>query len=70
MTIARGSTGTWTKSSYSGGTGACVEVRCPVGNRLAVRDSKAPAGPHLTFPAAAWSVFLAALPPEKVPEGR
>ncbi|RKN37778.1 DUF397 domain-containing protein [Streptomyces hoynatensis] len=63
MTIARGSTGTWTKSTYSAGSGACVEVMSPARHRLAVRDSKVPAGPRLAFSAGSWSVFLAALPP-------
>ncbi len=52
---------TWTKSSYSGGNGACLEVTIPAGDLLAVRDSKAPAGPSLGFGAGSWSAFLAGL---------
>lgn len=39
----------WTKSSYSGGSGTeCVEVR-PLSDSVGVRDSKDPAGPILRF---------------------
>lgn len=48
----------WTRSSYSGGNGACLEVRTAAWDRLAVRDSKAPAGPRLRFEARAWSAFV------------
>ncbi|MGP4112154.1 DUF397 domain-containing protein [Streptomyces sp. 4N509B] len=48
----------WTRSSYSAGNGACVEVRAEMGERLAVRDSKAPAGPRLGFGARSWSAFV------------
>jgi hypothetical protein len=49
----------WTTSSYSGGNGACVEVRAEASRqRLAVRDSKASAGPRLGFDAGSWSAFL------------
>ncbi|MEV2247092.1 DUF397 domain-containing protein, partial [Streptomyces sp. NPDC049970] len=30
MAILQGATDNWTKSSYSGGNGACVEVKSPV----------------------------------------
>lgn len=53
---------TWRKSSYSGGGegNACVEIahRHP---HIAIRDSKAPARAHLTFPADAFAEFLTAL---------
>jgi hypothetical protein len=47
----------WRKSTYSGGQNDCVEVAdgLPV---VPVRDSKAPAGPALVFPAGAWSAFV------------
>jgi hypothetical protein len=49
----------WHKSSYSNGYGgACVEVADLDGER-AIRDSKNPTGPALTFPAAQWSAFTA-----------
>jgi hypothetical protein len=59
MAIRQGATDTWTKSSYSTGNGACVEVKSPVTTALAVRDSKVPEGPALAFPAQAWSAFVA-----------
>ncbi|TDC23380.1 DUF397 domain-containing protein [Streptomyces sp. 8K308] len=62
MAIEHGSTRTWTKSSYSGGNGACVEVKSPAREHLAVRDSKTPTGPRLRFAPASWSAFLDTLP--------
>lgn len=58
MAILQGATATWTKSSYSGGNGACVEVKSPVVPALAVRDSKVSGGPVLAFPADAWNAFV------------
>jgi hypothetical protein len=59
MAIQQGATETWTKSSYSTGNGACVEVKSPVPAAMAVRDSKVPQGPALAFPADAWNAFVA-----------
>jgi hypothetical protein len=51
---------TWRKSSFSGGGGGgCVEVAWP-NPRVAVRDSKHPTGPTLTFPPDRWTTFLRA----------
>ncbi|MGH3309839.1 MAG: DUF397 domain-containing protein [Streptomyces sp.] len=49
----------WHKSSHSDSEGsACVEVAtCP--SAVHVRDSKDPHGPQLTFPAPAWTPFIA-----------
>ncbi|MER7107344.1 DUF397 domain-containing protein [Streptomyces sp. NPDC000229] len=58
MAIIQGATDTWTKSSYSGGNGACVEVKSPVVASIAVRDSKAPAGPSITFVPESWNAFV------------
>ncbi|MEG3627287.1 DUF397 domain-containing protein [Streptomyces poriticola] len=58
MAILQGATDTWTKSSYSGGNGACVEVKSPAVTALVVRDSKTPEGPTLAFPTDAWTTFL------------
>ncbi|OKJ99610.1 MULTISPECIES: DUF397 domain-containing protein [unclassified Streptomyces] len=58
MAIIQGATETWTKSSYSGGNGACVEVKSPVVAAIAVRDSKVPAGPSITFVPESWNAFV------------
>jgi hypothetical protein len=58
MAIRQGATHSWTKSSYSTGNGACVEVKSPVREGLAVRDSKVEAGPTLAFPAGSWNAFV------------
>ncbi|OLT13720.1 DUF397 domain-containing protein [Pseudonocardia sp. CNS-139] len=51
---------TWRKSSYSNGTGECVEVAdLPTGS--AVRDTKHRSGPVLHFPAAEWRAFVTAV---------
>lgn len=50
----------WRKSSYSSGTGQCVEVAALPG-KVAVRDSKDPAGDVLVFTPAQWRAFLAAV---------
>jgi hypothetical protein len=49
----------WRRSSYSNGAGGmCVEV-APLGEGIAVRDSKNPTGPVLAFTGAEWDAFLA-----------
>ena len=48
----------WRKSSYSGSSGGdCVEV-AGLTPHIAVRDSKNPVGPHVTFSGTAWADFL------------
>ncbi|MFI0788101.1 DUF397 domain-containing protein [Streptomyces lydicus] len=58
MTVQPNSAFSWTKSSYSGGNGACVEIAAPTTAAIAVRDSKDPEGPRLTFINSAWSRFV------------
>lgn len=58
MAIVQGKTTDWTKSSYSCGSGACVEVMSPARDLLAVRDSKSPTGPRLGFGIGTWSAFV------------
>ncbi|WP_156727099.1 DUF397 domain-containing protein [Streptomyces apocyni] len=58
MAIQQGTTTTWTKSSYSTGNGACVEVKSPVLNSIAVRDSKVTGGPALAFGPDSWNTFI------------
>lgn len=52
----------WRKSSFSGGNGGgCVEVARNLPGVVAVRDSKDPAGPALTFQPGHWSAFMAGI---------
>ncbi|MER5862228.1 DUF397 domain-containing protein [Kitasatospora sp. NPDC002040] len=50
----------WRKSSYSNGSGGCVEPALNYAQThgvVPVRDSKDPTGPALIFPAEAWAAF-------------
>lgn len=49
----------WRKSSYSDGQANCVEVAAA--GVVAVRDSKSPNGPGLTFTPKAWRQFTGRL---------
>lgn len=49
----------WRKSGYSGGATNCVEVAGSLAPIVAVRDSKNPAAPALTFACGAWDAFTA-----------
>jgi hypothetical protein len=48
----------WRKSSYSGGSGNCVEVAGNLPGAVAVRDSKNPDGPALVVTPRAWQALL------------
>ncbi|MEV4489810.1 DUF397 domain-containing protein [Micromonospora coxensis] len=49
----------WRKSTKSGGNGgSCVEVADNLPGVVAVRDSKDPAGPVLTFDPQTWTAFV------------
>ncbi len=49
----------WVKSSYSGPTGGnCVEVAYLGNRRVAIRDSRIPAGQTLVFTARQWHDFI------------
>lgn len=61
MALHQGKTTRWTKSSYSGGNGACVEVASPTRDAVGVRDSKVPDGPRLRFRPEAWRGFVSAV---------
>ncbi len=48
----------WRKSSYSGGTGNCVEVTGSLSGAVGIRDSKNPEGPALVLTPRAWRAFI------------
>lgn len=50
---------TWTKSSYSGAIGNCVEVAKLAGGEVAMRNSRFPDGPALVYTRAEITAFLA-----------
>lgn len=60
----------WVKSTHSGPTGGnCVEV-APLGDgRVAVRNSRHPAGPALLFGREQWAAFVAAIGGRRAPAG-
>jgi hypothetical protein len=56
----------WRKSSYSNGSGgSCVEIAMLTltsgEHDIAIRDSKDPHGPALTFSARQWTAFTTAI---------
>jgi hypothetical protein len=51
----------WFKSSYSTRSGDCVEVAFLASDAVAVRDSKNPSGPDLSFTSSEWEAFTASL---------
>jgi len=54
-------TGAIWRKAFASGNGNCVEVAVNLPDVVAVRDSKDPAGPALTFTPAAWHAFTARL---------
>lgn len=50
--------GDWFKSSFSSGSGTCVEVQFRTEGQVAVRDSKHRSGPELLFTPAEWEAFV------------
>jgi hypothetical protein len=48
----------WRKSHRSQQNGACVEIAANLPGIVAIRDSKDPDGPKLTFSSQAWAAFL------------
>lgn len=59
--IKLGSHRQWTKSTYSTGNGACVEVRSDEPSVLNVKDSKVDGGPVLNVAPGAWAAFVTAV---------
>ncbi|MEV6541613.1 DUF397 domain-containing protein [Streptomyces sp. NPDC051665] len=49
------------KSSYSSGSGECVEVARNIPGTIAVRDSKTPDSPILRLTPTTWTKFTATL---------
>jgi len=47
----------WRKAQRSVANGACVEV-ASMPEVIAVRDSKDPSGPVLSYPVEAWAAFI------------
>jgi Domain of unknown function (DUF397) len=60
MAPADPSRATWRTSSHSGANGSCIQV-APTPPAIAVRDSRNPDGPALTFTARQWRAFTAVL---------
>ena len=56
-----GSSLVWHKSTYSGGSGECIEVAGTVSGFIAIRDSKNADGPELTFALTEWVKFMSRL---------
>jgi hypothetical protein len=53
---------TWTKSTFSGNQGDCLEAaHGAVLAALPVRDSKRPAGPAVVFADTTWGAFVDAV---------
>lgn len=50
--------GKWRKSSFSMSNGDCIEVAILARGQVGVRDSKAIAGPHLSYSSHAWTAFV------------
>lgn len=48
----------WVKSSYSGNNGNCLEAAVLRDGRRALRDSKNPGGPVLSFDSAGFATFV------------
>jgi hypothetical protein len=53
-------TAMWRKSTYSNGSGSCVEV-APTPRAILIRDTTNRSGPTLTISAPAWRTLLAGI---------
>jgi hypothetical protein len=60
----------WVTSTRSGPTGGnCVQVACLRDGRVAVRNSRHPAGPALLFGPEQWAAFVTAIAGRQAPAG-
>jgi hypothetical protein len=57
VSVSELNVGIWRKSSHSGGGNDCVEIATS-DTTTAVRDSKNPDGPRLSFGPGNWTAFL------------
>jgi hypothetical protein len=58
----------WVKTTHSGPTGGnCVEVASLGDGRVAVRNSRHPAGPALLFGREQWGTFVAGIAGRRAP---
>ena len=57
MSVTDLSRAAWRKSTYSNNGGSCIEVARAAPDIVAVRDSKDPHGPKLTFSPDVWRRF-------------
>ena len=60
----------WRKSSYSGGSGNCVEVTGNLPGAVGVRDSKDPDGQALVFTTRAWLAFADQVKSQRYPKDK
>jgi Domain of unknown function (DUF397) len=51
----------WRKSTYSMGSGNCVEFSQLASGEVALRDTKDQAGPAISFSPSAWGAFVSGL---------
>jgi Domain of unknown function (DUF397) len=61
MTITHHPRAAWRTSTYSNGQAECVEITDSLPGITAIRDSKNPHGPALTFTHQQWHAFTAQL---------
>lgn len=51
----------WRTSTHSGQNGSCIQVAANLPGIIAIRDSKNPDGPKLTFAPEEWQRFAACI---------
>ncbi|NDU73565.1 DUF397 domain-containing protein [Actinomadura sp. DSM 109109] len=66
MYASNSSRSVWRKSTHSGGNGECIEVARLAG-AIGVRDSKDPAGVHLSVAPGAFGALISSIKQEDGP---